>query len=147
MPLSKLLKKVQAINLNDLAAEVIRETESEIIDLNTSQLRKGVDSNDSALPDYARTSEDYFQAKKAQGLATAGRRYNLLLTGEFHEGFFLERKSKEEFFIDSKDPKRDRMVALTSDKIFGLTDDNFDKYVNETFLPIFSDKLDTLLGL
>lgn len=131
-------KKLQSLDLVKIALEILNNLSPELIDLNHEQLQKGKDSLGIDLPEYA--NEDYFIAKKAQGKATAGRRYNLNLYGDFYEKFYTYIEGQY-LNIDSRDEKRDKLVALTSIEIFGVENKELDKFLNERFLPLYLDAI------
>lgn len=143
MDLQQLQANLKRINPESLAIKILKELSPEIIDLNTSQLSKGVDATGDSLPEYS--SDEYYSAKRAQGIATAGRKYNLYLSGDFYSGFDVEFKGADAI-IDSKDDKTGYLVALTTPDIFGLTDENMDE-VRKQFIELYTFEYRNLLGL
>lgn len=144
MTLKELRNRAKKLDLNEIASKVIATHKAELIDFNTSQLQRGVDSKDSKLSDYE--SEVYYEFKASQGLATAGRTYNFFVTGSFYEGFVV-KESGNDFRIDSTDEKRGFLVSISSEDIFGLTDENLDEYIQEYFLPDFEKEFRRQLGM
>lgn len=143
MTILEFQKNLKKINLIKAYKECMKELEPEIIDLNLSQLEVGKDSSGSLLPEYA--NADYAAAKKAQG-SKSGNHYDLKLEGDFWEAFFGKLEG-EDMRIESRDIKRDELVALTSIEIFGLTKENLNKFINDSFYPLFMDKLRKQLRL
>lgn len=95
---------------------ILKENESYLLDLNTGQLLKGVDSD--ALPlKPAYKSERYAAFKltlNPEGVV------DLRLTGAFHHGFFIEA-DKFPIMFDSTDEKTDKLRIWYGEKIFGLS--------------------------
>ena len=119
------------IDINNIVVEAIMENEAEIIGLNISQLSEGFGASGNKLPEYE--SDEYFSAKKAQGLIEgAGRNYNLLLEGDFRSGFFIE-KTGDQAWMDSKDDKTRRLEDLTNVDIFGIMPKNIPELLRLIF--------------
>ena len=96
----------------------IVENREEILDLNVAQLRQGKDSLGQFLYEYA--SEDYAQFKQAMGSQAPFGVADLILEGDFTEGFTLKKEGRE-FRFDSTDEKRDKLVQMYGEDIFGLS--------------------------
>ena len=141
MNLEQLYEKALKINLKAIEQKVIKQTEAEIIDLNTNQLQKGLDANGNKLPEYQ--NENYLASKKAQGLATAGSNYNFYLEGDFYKGFFMDDKGD----INSSDEKTPKLEKLAGEPIFGLTNESIKNYEKDVFLEMFLEDLTNELGL
>ena len=139
MNLFEFQKNLKKISLKKIYSECMKELEAEIIDLNHSQLEVGKDSESALLPEYE-DQERYYSFKQSIG-SKSGRRYDLKLEGNFYEAFFGKIESNLDYTIDSKDEKRDKLVDLTSIEIFGLTDDNTRKFIENHFYSCFMEKL------
>lgn len=105
--------------LDDKAIEIVKQYESEIIDLNTEeqlfrlgQLRTGK----KIQPGYRPFT---VEIKRQRGQPVD--RVTLQDTGEFYEGFFIEY-SANFFFITSSDPKTQDLVNRYGSEIFGLSE-------------------------
>lgn len=144
MTIIELAANLKKVNLTKIYKECIKELEAEIIDLNHSQLEVGKDSNSALLPEY-QDQIHYKQFKQSIGSKSGGH-YDFKVEGDFLEGFYGELTG-ENFKIDSKDSKRDRLVDLTSIYIFGLTNENTKKFVNDAFYPLFMSKLRKQIGI
>lgn len=140
MTLEQALNNWKKINLNKIEQEILKELEPEIIDLNISQLSRGEGKSGSKFPEYA--NPDYFAAKRAQGLTEqAGDNYNLLLTGDFRQGFYL-KQTQNESFVDSTDNKTPRLLLLTDNDIFGLQQQNLGKLIDDKIEDLICDRLE-----
>lgn len=89
-----------------------------LVDLNTSQLMKGIRSDGTSLGNYK--SKDYANFKRT---LNPNGVVDLKLTGAFHESFYV-RKSEFPIVIDAKDKKRNELVNKYGEKLFGLTQIN-----------------------
>jgi len=96
----------------------IVENREEILDLNVAQLRQGKDSLGQFLQEYA--SKDYAEFKKAIGSEAPFGIPNLILEGNFTEGWVLKKEGME-FRFDSTDEKKDELAHKYGDEIFGLS--------------------------
>lgn len=94
---------------------ILKENESYLLDLNTGQLLKGVDSD--ALPLKPVYKSERYAAFKLtlnpEGVV------DLRLTGAFYHGFFIEA-DKFPVIFDSTDEKTSELKSRYGDKIFGL---------------------------
>ena len=96
----------------------IVENREEILDLNVAQLKQGKDSLGEFLDEYA--SDDYAQFKQAMGSQAPFGKPDLILEGDFTEGFILSYQG-DAFFFDSTDEKRNHLVDKYGADIFGLS--------------------------
>jgi hypothetical protein len=101
-------------NFPNEVAKIIKDNEKEILDLNKQQLFAGVNSEGVSLGKYKNRK---YAALKA--MLNPNRVIDLFRTGKFYERFFL-RTYKLPLEIDSKDEKRNLLVARFTEKIFGL---------------------------
>ena len=112
-------KWLTAIHNVDLFFQrAIIENQEEILDLNVAQLKEGRDSLGEFLDEYA--SEDYARFKQAIGSKAPFGKPDLILEGDFTEGFILKYQG-DAFFFDSTDEKRNHLVDKYGIQIFGLS--------------------------
>ena len=81
----KAIRKADSVTVFKRA---IIESQEEILDLNVAQLRSGKDSFGELLDEYA--SDDYAQMKQAEGSQAPFGIADLILDGDFTEGFVLK---------------------------------------------------------
>lgn len=131
-------------NINDLVSnwdkyidDFFKSIEPDLIDANTAQLDDGMNSLGFQLPPYA--NPEYARMK---GRAIP----DLKLTGDFREAFFV-KSIGDVLKIDSTDDKRVKLIKKYGLDIFGLTEDNLNKLIEEQILPDFLMFLNRKLGL
>jgi len=132
---AKLNKWISALDKADkYFNEAIVEHREEILDLNVAQLEVGKDSLGQFLDDYA--SDAYAEYKQSIGSKAPLGTPDLILEGDFTEGFVL-KGGNGEWFITSTDEKKDRLRDKYGEDIFGLSDDSLNEirtYILESFL-------------
>lgn len=139
---SKWLKAIRKANTITIFKRAIVENQEEILDLNVAQLRVGKDSFGEFLYEYA--SEEYAQMKQAMGSQAPFGKPDLILEGDFTEGFVLKYESGGQFTITSTDDKTADLVAKYGDEIFGLTDESISEIkplIRESFIKEFRNVL------
>ena len=99
------------------------ENREEILDLNISQLEVGKDSLGELLERYVLDS--YAEFKQAIGSQAPFGIADLILEGDFTEGFFLIVDGKK-IQITSTDDKTGDLAHKYGQDIFGLTEDSMD---------------------
>lgn len=145
-----LQQKAKAKNLTtrnqiDLIFRIIRQFESDFLDLNKKQLRQ--DSSDiegDPIGFYSYATEVITQGRKR-----AGEPFNAFETGDFFRGFYLDIVG-DSFRIFSTDPKTHLILDSEnwlSDQIFGLTDKNLKEVITKGLLPFFIKNNREILGL
>lgn len=127
----------------------IRTLETELADYNRRALKDdSVDVNGNPIGFYSRATEIISQAKfnLGQGRVKAqGEPFDLDDTGEFLKSIFSKVRSDNVLF-GSNDPKLNKILSnlLTTD-IFGLSDLDLERVINERILPFlikyFQNKL------
>lgn len=114
------------------------EVQAYVIDLNRSQLMKGLNSDGTILGRYS--DEHYAKFKKFLN-PLAGGYVDLFLEGNFQEGFFVE---SERFPITlSSHDKKSGKLSEGYDKIFGLTKGNLQllrEFLKPYIIDIFKNK-------
>ena len=117
--------------LPDIFADEAEELGDQIADLNIEQLRKGKTSKDELItPSYE--SDLYANYKKAIGSKAPKGTPDLILEGDFIEGFYVEKRGNR-ILIDSKDVKTPKLEEKY-DNIFGLTDSSRED-LNKALIP------------
>ncbi len=135
------IKSLSKGNVDRIFRRAIVENQELILDLNVAQLEIGLDSLGELLDDYF--SDEYAQFKIALGSKAPFGTPNLILEGDFTEGFVL-RVDGRDFFITSTDEKKDRLRDKYGDDIFGLMEKSLEELrpvILDTFLIIFRDGL------
>lgn len=107
-------------NVNVVFNLAIVENQEEILDLNIAQLKTGRDSMGEFLWEYA--SDEYAAFKKSMGSVAPFGIPDLLLEGDFHEGFTLIPDG-DGFRITSTDEKTAHLEAKYGSDIFGIAED------------------------
>ena len=108
-------------NIDMIVLEAAMESKETIADLNTSQLEKGLTSENEEIEPYY--SPSYGAMKKAMGKRSPGMVPDLKLTGDFYSGFNAKLE-KDWIEIHSTDYKETKLRKKYSDDIFGLTEEN-----------------------
>lgn len=125
--------QIRRIDLLKIVEKKIVENQSQVLDLNTSQLYSGIDSKGQSLGEYRPFT---VRLKRAKGQPTD--RVTLKDEGDFYQGFRLE-DNKFPFDIGSTDSKSDMLADKYGDDIFGLTKDSNDEII-EQILPEVQDE-------
>lgn len=120
--LTEKLKTVNEDVINQGLLTIVKNNQSEALDLNTSQLFAGKDSNDQSLGSYK--SAEY--AKLKLSLNPAGV-VDLKLTGNFYSGFFADT-SRFPIQFGSTDEKADTLMQTYGQDIFGLDQTNLEQF-------------------
>lgn len=119
--------------LEPRAAEIVRENENILVDMNTGQLLQGKDSTGANIsPQYY--SEDYATMKNDMNPRPGFGVPDLFLEGDFQEGFFVENVEAG-WKIDSKDWKRNKLAGKYGEEIFGNTEQDETEFNKEYILP------------
>ena len=126
MSVRELNEKMQTTwsEIDTLKVDAIQDNEAAIVDLNRGQMEVGLTiKGDAISPEYRLFS--YASEKKKMGSRSPFGIPDLKLTGDFHEGMFLEVDDRQ-YFIGSSDEKAGALAAKYKD-IFGLTEENKEK--------------------
>ncbi len=121
LSVSELLRKA---NLDQLFLKVIKENEQKSIDLNVDDqlYEKGILATGKTIGEYAPFTIAAKQKK--------GQRYDHITlrdTSNFHDSFFLDA-DKWPVFFDARDSKTPELLGRYGDDIFGLTDENKERF-------------------
>lgn len=119
--------------LEPKAAEVVRENENILVDMNTATLKQGLDATGNPItPSYF--SDDYAEMKNRMNPRPGFGTPDLFLEGDFQEGYFL-KEIPGGWETDSRDEKRNMLVSKYSDAIFGNTEQDETEFNEEYILP------------
>lgn len=136
--LNQQLQKARKLNPSKVSKDLfryIRSIEKYIVDLNREQIE--IDSTDiygKAIGFYSRATDLITGGRKRAGDPFTGKD-----TGDFLKGFYMQEVSGVLRF-NSRDPKTSLILnsnAWLSDELFGLTDENLRKVIDEKLLPFF----------
>ncbi len=126
-------KKLKRENIKRDLSRFIRSIEKQIVDLNKEQIE--VDSKDihgNAIGFYSYATDLISGGKKKQGDPFTG-----VDTGNWFKGFYMQEVSGV-ISLGSSDPKTHDILSSEhwlSEDLFGLTDENLDKVIEENILP------------
>lgn len=129
----QIAKKLTPTKISKDLFNFIRTLEKYLADLNVDQIFNfSEDVFGNALGFYSKGTELITKGEKK-----AGDPFTLKDTGEFLEDVFSKVDS-DSIFFDTKDSKKpDVLRNLLSEDIFGLTDENLQKFINEKLTPFF----------
>lgn len=122
MTIAEYHKNAKAINLQQLAADIIEEHRDEIVMLNQRQLYTKSETQKGAKLDPYRSTV-YAEYKYAMNPLAGLGRPDLSLTGDFYKAFYV-KVTKTTFEVDSRDKKAGHLKEKYGDEIFGLSDDS-----------------------
>lgn len=117
MSLNRMQRHFARLKWEILLEEVVEVVDTEIIDLNTSQLEVGRDSLGEMLDTYA--SSNYAIYKKSIGSQAPLGIPNLKLEGDFYRGFICNAE-RGDIVITSRDSKTGKLKEKYGDDIFGI---------------------------
>lgn len=101
------------IKMDSIVQKALKPLAGDISDLNRDQLKIGMKSDGSFLPNYSPTSVTKFGKKPGK--------IKLFDTGDFYDGINPDF-AKTGFTLDSADWKNDKLKADYGDEIVGLSD-------------------------
>lgn len=135
LQLHKRAKKLTPIKVRRDLFKFIRTLERELAQYNKSQLfADSEDVEGNPIGFYSQATELITKGRKK-----AGQPFNLYESGKFL-GRLFAKVEKDSIFFDTKDSKRKEVLThLLSANIFGLTDKNLNKIIEEKLLPFMID--------
>lgn len=118
-------------NIELLIREIVQKYDYVIIDMNVEDqlYERGVDRNNQELPEYARLTVEFKQAKNQPY-----DRMTLRDTGDFHRSWTI-KYSPDKFELVPEDIKTEMLVSKYGEAIVGLTDENFNEFCWEYVYP------------
>lgn len=121
--LDNIVKKLEALNSNELIGKVITQNQDKIEDLNKSQLERGIKSDESDIVNRITGRSTYSPNAKNASKGRIGKKYELFDTGEYYSK--LKADVKSDFFqIVNTDSKDDKLSDEYGDEIKGLTEES-----------------------
>lgn len=137
MDLVRLQKNIAALDVVDLAVEILDEMSVFIADLNREQMASGIRGDGSDItPEYTFVTKDIKDRKS--GLASVIDHVTLYDTGAFHKSV-VAQIFPDEVILDATDPKLSDLEEKYGKEILGLTEEN-QKKVRYKFLPMFEKR-------
>jgi len=139
MTIAELNRRINAVDVNKLADEALKEHELKVVEANKQQLLEGYKADDTRMfPKYKSKSYARWKYNKnpLAGLYTP----DLKKTGDFYKGFFLKLLGNNQYSISSTDSKTPMLTdeSRYTPKIFGLNNDNAEelgyRYVQPSFI-------------
>lgn len=138
-------KKLKRENIKRDLSRFIRSIEKQIVDLNKEQIE--TDSKDihgNAIGFYSYATDLISGGKKKQGDPFTG-----VDTGNWFKGFYMQEVSGV-ISLGSSDPKTHDILSSEhwlSEDLFGLTDENLDKVIEENILPFIIQNSRLILNI
>lgn len=129
-------ENLKQFNIEVVAKQTIAATSNIMADYNRKQLRKGIKSDGTILPDYSKVSKDLFN--KPDGPI------QLFDTGSFHKSITVDVGSDDFEFIGEDVHDLEKRY---SNNIYGITEQNKDTYSNDVVLPLIQEEFTKVTGL
>lgn len=136
-----MLAALKRIDLRILCVDSMDETGNDYADLQKDQMYAGIKSDDSAMDRIGEFYHGYapltkvIKAKKGQKISNV----TLRDTGAFYNGIYTSRKA-DGLFINSRDPKTDKLEQDYGTAIWGLGTEYGNEYV-DILQPVVIDNM------
>ena len=119
--ITDIAQRFKTFPVDKVITDTINEYQTEIVSLNSEKqlFEQGVDSKGNVItPEYADSTKK-IKARKGQPVD----RVTLKDKGDFHKSFMV-KVFQNQFQIDSKDPKKERLIKKYGPEILGLTQES-----------------------
>lgn len=130
-------KRVAQFNPEKEAIIATKSAKDEIIDFNVEDqlYEEGINNKGQSLGEYQPYTKEKKQIKSAAGVGD-GKISNVTLRdeGRFHRSFKV-KYSKDRFELTATDKKTEKLKKHWGDDIFGLTDENLKKLIDNDIRP------------
>lgn len=142
--------RVGNLNLLSESMKALAETKEDFVEANVDQMRHGKNKNGNIIGEYRSA---WYGDFKTRMNPLAGGNVDLILTGAFTSGMYLELMSRGSYKIDSKDAKRDLLVKGGGNRrgygsdIFGLGGEYKSKAINKNFRRVLIEKVKSVTKL
>lgn len=121
-------KRLNNNKFNEIVVDEMFEGREEILELNRSQLMRGLKSDgNKVFPLYS--SEKYADEKYKMNRLAGYSVPDLKLTGDFHEEFTARRGGKNFLHLYSQDHKSNMLKGKYGKDIFGLTSSSKEEFI------------------
>lgn len=141
--ISTIQKRLQALNIQEVAADAIEESSDVILREQKNQLLRGERADGKKIGRYR---SPIYAAKKAALNPLAGfGNMDWRLTGALHNNIFLDVRDAS-FVLDSGDPKMGKLVEEFGDPM-GLGTESRVKVIDEKLGRVFRDEIGKKTGL
>jgi hypothetical protein len=137
--------RLQAFDTEKVLMDVFMEANAIVIEKNLDQLQEGKDKNGNTFKKYS--MQDYAEYKHELNPKAGMGNPDLKLTGNFWQGFVLNKEGATGYKIKSTDSKAGDLESKYGEDIYGLSDPKRDEFVSETYRPKLAAKVKELLQL
>lgn len=135
---------LKQLNIEKEAKSAISETVSILSESNIEHLKQGFDSEWKRFPKYKNAK--YARAKAAINPLPGLGNPDLILTKSFSKSIKVSLQGAAINF-EASDTKADDLIGRYGEDVLGVTDNQQEKYNQETFLPVFAQKIELQTGL
>lgn len=112
-----MLQAVEKMDMQYLIESSLVDSQEDYVKLQKDQMLNGMNVNDEKIGRYK--SNEYASKKYQQNSLAGFGNVDLRLHGPFHGGIFADVR-EDVIVVDSLDAKSEKLMAMYSDKIFGL---------------------------
>lgn len=117
----EMLQRVKSFDIITATAEIMKENEQDVVELNRQQLLQGLTAENDLVGEYR--SVGYAIQKERMNPKAGFGNVDLKFTGEFYTGFSLIIDGNQ-YLIFSVNWKTNKLVKKYGDGIFGLNDES-----------------------
>lgn len=144
--IQEMLDKWQSVNLESEIPIIIQRNSEKAADLNRKQLYdQSVRSDGQRLNPYQ--SPAYALEKNRINPTPGLFRPDFYVTGAFNRGIYAQVKAGKSIIFGSTDFKSERLEKRDTNKIFGLTMDSKQVFLDETVMPEIRSYITRITGL
>jgi len=137
------LKRATKQKLQEAVANIVQNDDL-IYEIKEDRLERGLRPNNNIIGTYK--SDSYALFKQSRN-PKAGGKVDLILSGRFVKGFYVESLGNSRFIFMSTDEKSTLLQEKYGKDIMGLNNDSWNKLQKDIYAPLLVDYIKSITGL
>lgn len=148
MTAKDMIDAINAVNVEDIAAESVDAVADDYLDANREQMMRGLRRDGekiSSLPGNPYRNKYYERKKNAMNPKAGTGNPDLRLTGDFQNSLTLNIES-DDIYVYSFDDKNEKLEEHYGDQIFGLSEASKQQLIDKSLQAALVTKIAAALG-
>lgn len=143
-----MIENLKRFDVKKQTKDIFATNSVHVIELNQAQMLQGVTKKGEGIGTYSTSplGQQYAEFKASLNPEAGEGNVDLKLSGAFYRAMIM-KITGENIDIDSTDDKSKMLIGKYGSDVFGLTDDNWQIWLDEIFMPDFMIELTKATGL
>lgn len=140
------IQKLQSINVDTLTDAIIKDKQTELVDVNIENLADGKNYEGKVVGVYSQLTEDIAKLENPLLPKKAGERYNFVWSGDLISNIFVSLRGNKLIYDSTGKGTGDKLGFVNKNKLLGVENNKSEHVNKKIMLPEYRKRIKNALG-